>query len=57
MTIKTMGEYRAAICKSSKPSSSSQRPEAKYFVAGFVGAAQSARESEEKANKSVQATK
>lgn len=57
MTIKTMDEYRAAIRKQGRPTSSSQRAEVKYFVAGFVGAAHSARQMETKANKSLQATK
>ena len=56
MTIKTMDEYRAVIRKQSRPSSSSQRTDLKYFVAGFVGASQSAREPDNKANKSLQAT-
>ncbi len=57
MTIKTMDEYRAAIRKQMRPASGSQRTEVKYFAAGFVGAAHSAREMETKANKSMHDTK
>ncbi len=55
MTIKTMNEYRASIRKQNRPSFITQRMEMKYFVAGYVGAAQSARELEIKSNKSAQA--
>ena len=54
MTIKTIEEYRALISKQPKRTSKTQGTDAKYFVAGFLGAANAARSQESKANKKVE---
>ena len=57
MTIRTIEEYRASITKRPQRSSARQGTEAKYFIAGYVGAASTAQEQEGKANKKVERTR
>lgn len=57
MTIKTVEEYRAIISKQPKRTSGTQSTDAKYFVAGFLGAANAARSQENKANNKVERTR
>lgn len=57
MTIKTIEEYRASISKSTKKPSGTQSTDAKYFIAGFLGAANSTRSQETKTSKKAESAR